>query len=1119
MSYQRLCPAVILLVVSLLTALPSYAAEPGAEEYARIVAAEPDLVSYWRLEDDLKDAKGTADGESKGGAPKFAEGPNGGKALVLEGGRFATFGETPQLDLPETTLELWFQPNFESSAYNPCIIAKRSSGDHVQTRFSIHVWGDRGSFALWNGSGVMNFQTADGPLNQGQWYYLVVTCTQDKVQLYLDGVLCPAVEQQVLFNFAQKNLPLSIGSSTPAGQEQLTCHIDEVAIYSKALTEQQIVAHLTAMGWESRREEFLARLQERLEREKQLRAQRAERHAKLTEQRLADEKLFERGQTKVYRDEYLDAVSLALGGIGAGTIQINGQAERAAWQIFNNYQYANVPHSFFAVRAKSADSKPIVRAVQTTPVDAFEGMKQLSFRGEYPFAWYDFEDDDLPVRVSMEAFSPLIPMDTKNSSIPCAIFTLSAENTTDEPVDVAFLAAQQNAVGFTGTGRIDGRQFDGYGANENRIATGNGATIVHMTTGQDQATPGFGDMALLTTAPGATATASWDNLQALAADLADDGKLDGPKQAGPSEAKQTVDGALAADFTLAPGEKKSVTFVLTWYFPNAKHGNWGDWTYSGNMYTNWWKDAMDVARHVHQNLDKLNRETHLYHDTFYAGNLPHWLMDRITSQVAVLRSKTCFWSDDGFFGAWEGCGRGNGCCPGNCTHVWHYAQAHARLFPDVARRMREQIFDKQLPDGGLPHRLNQGVHPATDGQLGDIIGVYREYLCSTDRRWLDAEWPKMQKAMEHSIAAWDEDEDGVLAGAQWNTLDGALGGSTSWIGSLYLTALEASARMAELHGDDDLAERYRKIRASGAKKQDETLFNGEYYIQIRDPQPRQDYGEGCAIDQVLGEWWAGQVGIATSYPPQHVRSALGAMLKYNFRPDFLGIQQVPRKFVHDADPGLQMIQWPKTKRPNPAILYGDEVMTGFEYPAAAAMVQYGMMREGFMVTRAIYDRYDGRLRTGLTDADTASWGYSGNPFGDDECGKFYARAMSVWSMLLVCQGFDYNGPEGAIGFKPLWKPEDHASFFTGAEGWGLFTQSRQQGSQTERIELKYGQLKIRSLSFELPEKADQAAVTIELDGRQLPAKQTLSADQLTLSLDRPLIMTSDDVLEVHISRN
>ncbi len=698
------------------------------------------------------------------------------------------------------------------------------------------------------------------------------------------------------------------------------------------------------------------------------------------------------------------------------------------------------------------------------------------------------------------------------------VFNLTAVNTSKRPVEVTFLAAQQNAVGFVDKAVVKGKRAKCYGGNANEVVREKGMTFLHMTSSKKKNSAGGGDMALAAVAKKVTAAASWGTLDALLEDVSKDGALGGGPIADPSAAGQTLDGALATTFALKPGEKRTVTFVLTWYFGRAGHGGWGSWKHTGNMYTNWWSGAPDVARYVNENLDRLTSRTRLYHDTFYASNLPHWLLDRITSQVAILRSKTCFWAKDGYFGAWEGTSRGGGCCPGNCTHVWHYAQGHARLFPSIARRMRKQIYEVQHASGALPHRLSRGTGPAADGHCGDILGAYREYLCSKDRKWLDGMWPRVKKAMEFAVSTWDKDEDGVLAGAQWNTLDGNLGGSTSWIGSLYLAALEASARMADLQDDADAAKRYRRIRASGATRQDETLFNGEYYRQIRDPKPYHDYGDGCAIDQVLGEWWANQVGIAPVYPADHVRSAMKSLLKYNFRTDFHGIAQRPRKFVHDDDAGLQMIQWPKGKRPSPTIRYGDEVMTGFEYPAAATMVQYGLLREGFMVTRAIHDRYDGRLRTGLTPSNTASWGYSGNPFGDDECGKFYARAMSVWSMLLACQGFIYDGPAGEIGFKPVWKPDDHKSFFTGAEGYGLFTQKRDGARQHEKIKLAYGKLRVARLIFATGGKAKPSAVKVTVAGKGAKAKLTFEKGVLTISLDKPITIEAGQSIDVEITR-
>jgi hypothetical protein len=322
--------------------------------------------------------------------------------------------------------------------------------------------------------------------------------------------------------------------------------------------------------------------------------------------------------------------------------------------------------------------------------------------------------------------------------------------------------------------------------------------------------------------------------------------------------------------------------------------------------------------------------------------------------------------------------------------------------------------------------------------------------------------------------------------------------------------------MAQMHGDSSSAKRYRNISQAGAAKQNETLWNGEYYIQIPDTEPERDYNNGCHIDQVLGEWWANQVGLEPHYPADRVRSAMKSLLKYNFRTNFRGIEQVPRKFVGDDDAGMQMITWPRKDRPKDHMTYADEAMTGFEYAAAATMIQYGMLKEGFLVTRAIYDRYDGRLRTGLTNTNWASWGYSGNPFGDDECGKFYARAMSVWSILLASQGFIYDGPAGVIGFKPIWQPDDHVSFFTAAEGYGLFTQKRTKLRQTEQIEVKHGKLVIRKLVFELEQDAKPSQVTAKMDNKGLPVRFSLEGLSLEVTLSKAIVLEADSVLNVDV---
>ena len=1078
---------------------------PNPTDYAKVVAADKGLIHYWRFEDDLKDTACKADAESRGGEAEFTAGPAAGKSLKLDGGRFAALGDGAAIEEKNATVELWFMPDFKPGLkYNPCLIAKRAAGDHARTLASVHVWGDYSCVGIWNGRQVVKYAVPAGVLERGAWHHLAVVCRDKdpRMELYLDGVPCVPDVVGATFAYQEKGLPLSLGSSTPKGQEHFDGRIDEVAIYNRALSAEEIAAHVDAMGWKTKRIGLVSAIKEAAERERRTQVENDSLRETKKAQMLADPRLTTRGEPTVYRGDHLAAINLPLGGIGTGCIQINGRGELAIWQIFGNFREQKVPNSFFAIRAKAENKPAVVRVLQTTPVGPFAAMKELTFRGAYPFGWYDFIDDELPVKVQLEAFNPLVPLDTKASSIPCAIFNITVENTTDKAVDVNLLASQQNAVGYRGDKPIEGRRYAGYGGNVNRLVRRDDSTWLHMTTQQPKNSPAYGDLVLVALSKKAIGVESYGNVEPLPA-FESDAEAAPPteSQTAPSAVDETYDGALGVPLRLAAGEKKTVSFFLVWHFPNQDQGA-GAWGGKGVMYNNWWKDATAVAEYLEQNLPELTRRTRLYQESLYSSNLPYWLLDRISSQVAVLRSATCYWTKDGYFGGWEGCSPAKGCCPGNCNHVWHYAQAHARLFPDLARTLREQEFRFQEANGSIPHRQPKS-HAAFDGQCGAVLNSYREHLISRDQAWLDQHWPNIKRAMEFLIITWDKDEDGVLAGPQWNTLDGNLGGSTSWLGSLYLAALRASEEMARLEKDATAAERYRRIFAAGAKKQDETLFNGEYYIQLPDAQSHEDYGTGCHIDQVLGQWWANQLDLGPIYPIEHVNTALRSMAKYNFRADFQGIKQLPRKFVADFDPGTQMICWPAGKRPPKVMRYADEAMTGFEYSAAAAMMQQGLLKEGLLAAHAVNVRYDGRLRTKLTPGDFSSWGYSGNPFGDDECGKFYARAMSSWSLLLACQGFHYDGPRGIIGFRPVWQPGDHVSFFTAAEGWGVFRQKHSPDKYEVDIAVREGKLPVTEVVLaNEPRVATDIASSVTIGDRDC-AHRIVAGQSLRIALASP----------------
>jgi hypothetical protein len=89
--------------------------------------------------------------------------------------------------------------------------------------------------------------------------------------------------------------------------------------------------------------------------------------------------------------------------------------------------------------------------------------------------------------------------------------------------------------------------------------------------------------------------------------------------------------------------------------------------------------------------------------------------------------------------------------------------------------------------------------------------------------------------------------------------------------------------------------------------------------------------------------------------------------------------------------------------------------------------------------------------------------------------------MASYGVFLAACGFEYHGPKGHIGFAPRLQPKDFRAAFTAAEGWGTFTQRRQDRRQSCTIVMHYGQLRLNSIALVVAEEAvvDQVLVNGE----------------------------------------
>ena len=629
--------------------------------------------------------------------------------------------------------------------------------------------------------------------------------------------------------------------------------------------------------------------------------------------------------------------------------------------------------------------------------------------------------------------------------------------------------------------------------------------------------PGFGSLALATTAAAASVELAGDDLNAAFTRFAADGQFDPadpPRNSQPTAPGRTVNGAVAARVTVAPGQTVEVPFLLTWHYPNKYNGA-GIWM--GCHYATHWPDAAGVMRDVLASFAAARGQTERFHTTFYDSTLPYWLLDCLTSQAAIIRHiGVVFRLASGDVFGWEG---SNGCCQPTCTHVWGYEQTLSRLFPDLERMMRRIDFvHQQRKDGGVNNRTDvpspprpTGEQPFADGHASCILKAYREALNSPDDTFFKTYWPPIKKAVDYLIArdaaTAGGQPSGVLRDDQWNTYDEALHGVTTFISGYYLAALRAGEEWARRVGDGTTADRFHTVFLKGRKYLVDHCWNGEYFQQeLPDYLTRPgEVGPGCMADQLIGQWWAHQLGLGYILPREHVVKALRSVFQYNWKSDLTGWKHMPRAFAGAKDKGLIICTWPKGGRPGQVMLYSDEVWTGIEYQVAAHMIYEGLLEEGLAIVKGARDRYDGIPRPPIPR----------NPWNEIECGGHYARAMSSWSLLLAASGYEYDGPARSLRFTPRLTPANFKAFFCGPEGWGSLRQNRGGGVQRNQVAVTEGTLAVATLRLASDGKPHAAAVTVA--GVAVPCRLQANGEGVLVTLEQPVAIKAGQALEVVLS--
>jgi hypothetical protein len=122
--------------------------------------------------------------------------------------------------------------------------------------------------------------------------------------------------------------------------------------------------------------------------------------------------------------------------------------------------------------------------------------------------------------------------------------------------------------------------------------------------------------------------------------------------------------------------------------------------------------------------------------------------------------------------------------------------------------------------------------------------------------------------------------------------------------------------------------------------------------------------------------------------------------------------------------------------------------------------------------------------------------------------------MSAWSGLVALSGFHYRGTERAVTALPRTRAANFSSFWSTGTGWGVFSQSSQDGRSRFTLSVLAGKLPCQSVEVARGAAGAKSSVTV---GQQaLGHRLQVSGKQVTFILTEPIELAEGQrlVLEV-----
>lgn len=832
---------------------------------------------------------------------------------------------------------------------------------------------------------------------------------------------------------------------------------------------------------------------------------------------------------------------MALGGIGAGYVELRKNGRFYDWNIFNNFPRETAPrfelpsgeledrmaaNLFFEVRYKIEEQEPRIKLLQLND-SLYEGaemgiayslpwmqaVETIEYSARFPVAELTFTDSEMPFQIKMRAWSSFIPHDVKNSSLPLIFFDFSVIPKTDRPVEVMLLMSARNNAGYESAERHYTTQ----------IAAKQNALIISMGCGGiSEKASSWGQIALASLSSQSSYYAGWGHRHPYYEQVLRRNELPNiddtngeaslpkpppawmPKTIGrnrvdPSTGKlkqhdPDIFSTVAHSFILRQREEQQHTFLYAWSFPNlyneASFGVQGE-KIEGHYYSNFFQSAAGVIDYGQANLTGLRSRTLEFLHNFFDSDAEVSLLEQVNSQL-----NTFFTSGrlirNGDFGVLEGLASTHSWGPIATIDVLFYGSAPIiALFPELQQSTMRCHARVQAPSGEINHGLQKDFSRGEDNTAGvrhriDLPGqfaitVLRDYFWTNDEKYIQDLLPSVERAIDY-ILKNRSGTDGampVTKDIETSYDNFPMSGYASYLLSQWLCALESLAIVKERQGQASAAAHYRSLAAKTRERMEQGLWTGSYY-KLFEPvdDPLTDVIEQKGcLTDQLVGQWAAHF------------SGIGELLP----PDriHLALRTIFERNYRRSF-GLKNCSFREDGALSdvPPDIWNDQANTcwsGVELAFASFLIYEGMYSEGVAVAKTVDARY---RKNGLY------WNHQ-------EFGGHYFRPMSAWSIVNAQLGFSLQC--GRLTFDPKLPQRDVRLFFAVPTG------TAQYRRQHRRVTVRCltGSLGANSLRV----KSD-GVPNILVRGQQEEVSISTKGDWTEVMFRKPLLLQAGEVLTI-----